>query len=361
MEDCVDVEFWERVYPIPRCWLGGLLSAQENGHELKHYVVLTLASQDLFEEFINLLAFDCIPEVTADNAGPLGSLASEFGVPGLAAECAKHLPPEPDIDDDRFIPGAFRILARLVVEEPEALALASEREHLGLVGEEMPNSGPRGTLSIAQRSFQLRDRKFLNGIIAYLTRTHTGNLHEKAVVTAISSSRCEEDGGFAPENILELESDSSSRSEDSPYQWVSWTFHFRHVEVIQYTIRSDSLRSWMLEESADARHWYMFDQRKDDQYFKDGWATRTFSVQNAMKCRYVRLIQTARNHQGDKVLSLAAVEFFGALDEPRYVKSSDQTQSPLIFISYSVSRLRYTPVRVRRQIPKAIDTFGGMP
>jgi hypothetical protein len=131
------------------------------------------------------------------------------------------------------------------------------------------------------------------------------------------------EGGFAQENILELELDSSFRSEDSPYQWVCWAFHFRQIEVLQYTIRSDSLRSWMLEGSDDACDWCQIDRHKEDQYFEDGWATRTFTVKKAVKCRYLRLTQTARNHQGNKVLSLSAVEFFGALNEPRYIKSSD--------------------------------------
>jgi hypothetical protein len=186
----------------------------------------------------------------------------------------------------------------------------------------MSVSGSRGRLSTARLTFQLRDCKFLNGIIAYLTRTHPGNLHEKAVVTIIATS-CVEEGVFDPENILELGLASSFQSEDSPYQWVCWAFHFRQVEVLQYTIRSDSLRSWMLEASEDACDWRMIDRHKDDEYFKDGWATKTFTVKEAVKCRYLRLTQTARNHQGNKVLALSAVEFFGALDEPRYSKSSD--------------------------------------
>jgi hypothetical protein len=319
-DDYVGVEFRERIYQVPRGCLGGLLSGQGNGQTLKHYEVRTWASEELFEDFINLLACECIPEVTADNVGPLRALASEFGVPDLARECARLFPPEIERDEDRFVPLPVDIAARLVVGARESRALSSEREHLGMVGEEMTEFGPRGKLSVVALEFPKVGREFLNGVIAYLARTHAGNLHAKTVVTIISSSRSE---GFAPANILELESPSSFRSEDSPYQWISWTFHIRDIHPVRYTIKSDTLRSWMLEGSPDAWHWFVIDRRREDEHFKEGWATKTFQVKHVVQCRYVRLIQTAQNHQGNTVLSLAAVEFFGFLHEPRYVKSSD--------------------------------------
>jgi hypothetical protein len=74
-----------------------------------------------------------------------------------------------------------------------------------------------------------------NGFIAYLTKTHKGNLYEPPVVTVHSSWTSAGDTIGSPHHILDFEPTRSFVSENSPYQWVSWTFHVRHVVVVHHS------------------------------------------------------------------------------------------------------------------------------
>jgi hypothetical protein len=85
-------------------------------------------------------------------------------------------------------------------------------------------------------------------------------------------------------------------------------------------IASCDLQSWVLEDSVDSRTWVVRDRRTNTEHFKGYVATASFSAQNQVDCRYLRLTQTGRNHGVEQVnhLCLSAVEFFGSLYEPRY-------------------------------------------
>jgi hypothetical protein len=153
----------------------------------------------------------------------------------------------------------------------------------------------------------------LNGCIAYLGRTRPGSLYDRAVVSVLSTTLLPP----APDAVLDLTSPESFRSRDLPYEWILWVFHFRDITLEHYTIRSDGLRSWVLEGSKDREEWRTIDRRSNTTHFKEGMATATFRVWQRPDCRYIRLVQTGRNHQGTNVLSVSAVEFFGVLFELR--------------------------------------------
>jgi hypothetical protein len=140
-----------------------------------------------------------------------------------------------------------------------------------------------------------------------------------AVVSVISSSVCLPN----PEIILVSESTDSFRSDDSPYEWVCWTFHFRQLVVSHYTIRSDALRSWVLEASPNGQEWFEIDRQTKTCDIKRGSATATFSGSHGVATRYIRLVQIGCNHQGTNGLSLSAVVFFGTLFERRHLESFD--------------------------------------
>jgi hypothetical protein len=163
--------------------------------------------------------------------------------------------------------------------------------------------------------------KSKEGIISYLTKKHGGNVHEKGIVTITSKSVYSDgDPKWALKNVADLTSETSDRaflSKGEPGQWVCWDFREMRVRPTHYTIRTFSLKSWVVEGSLDGESWTEIDQQTNNQDFKDGTATASFAVSKTGECRFIRLTETGKTHPpfpGDSLL-LCAVEFFGTLSE----------------------------------------------
>jgi hypothetical protein len=153
----------------------------------------------------------------------------------------------------------------------------------------------------------------LEGVISYLTKRH-GDLHENKIVIVTSRSIYSNDPRYARKNVLDLTRDSSFGSKYEPDQWICWDFRERRVSPIQYTIWTQSLKSWVLEGSVNGVDWVEIDQHTDEQMFKSAQKA-SFPVAARVECRYIRLTQTGKNHNNGNFLSLRGVEFFGTLFE----------------------------------------------
>jgi hypothetical protein len=82
------------------------------------------------------------------------------------------------------------------------------------------------------------------------------------------------------------------------------------VQPTHYTIGAGLLKSWVVEGSLDGERWTEIDRKRDNEDFKK-WNTASFTVSKPAEWRFIRLTQTDKNHSGDNVLRLCAVEFFG--------------------------------------------------
>jgi hypothetical protein len=328
MHDSIFLSFRGRTYQIPRSCIQELLAVQKNADDLMEYVVQVWVRVRIFEEFVGSLMSNTDHEVTGENAAALHLLASEFRLPQLMARCAAVPAPELVLDTHSHVPTPMNMRAQLVVPERESRAHRSELERLWLAPGGPASWGllramgvtPKWQCSMGSANCSLRSPACVCGVVAYLGRMNPGNLHEMALVTVISSSLCDGDPLSALENILYFEPSLSFRSEDAPYQWICWTFHFRYVLVKHYAIIASGLQSWMLEGSVDAQTWFMIDRQMSTHEFKDGSAAATFAVARPAKCRYIRLVQTGPNHGDQDInrLCLGGVEFFGTLFEPDY-------------------------------------------
>jgi hypothetical protein len=67
----------------------------------------------------------------------------------------------------------------------------------------------------------------LSGIISYLTAKHSGNVHDKGVVTITASSVC---GSYAAKNAADLGSDNYWESENQDNSWLCYDFKDRRVK-----------------------------------------------------------------------------------------------------------------------------------
>jgi hypothetical protein len=329
MSDSIEVVLDDRTYEVPKKWVRKLLAHQVDGYKLTQYDVKSRVPPELFEEFLGWLAIETTPEVTKGNARAMRSLALDFRLPDLEERCKTVS--EADLGPLR--PVVLGIAAQLLDPEVESRALRSERSRrlamakMRALGKEMDRAcgvirPPRRDGPVAKIECLRHPKQYPNGFIAYLAITNSVDLHRMAIVTVRSSSVCEDNPKWAPQNTLEFNGFRSFRSCDWPWQWICWTFHFRLVIVTEYTIISNGLRSWSLEGSGDARYWTVIDRRTNTDEFKGSTLrTATFGVAAEVTCRYVRLIQTGPTHRARarNRLSLTAVEFFGTLLEPHYL------------------------------------------
>jgi hypothetical protein len=169
--------------------------------------------------------------------------------------------------------------------------------------------------------FPLQDANSVDGIISYLTRTHGGNVHKKEIVT-ISSKSVDMHGPMNVSFLADLTSETSFFSMDGPGQWICWDFHEMRVRPTHYTIKSLSLKSWMIESSLDGESWTEIDRKTDNcDFSRDNLfapvKSASFSVSNSAECRFIRLTQTGKTHSGRGILTLRAFEVFGTLLESR--------------------------------------------
>jgi hypothetical protein len=178
----------------------------------------------------------------------------------------------------------------------------------------LPASPPKAEKSVRTKEFPLEHPASLEGIISYLTQEHSGNVHEKGIVTITSKSVGCDDPAYALTNVANLTSGCHFISRTDPGQWVCWDFREMRVRPTHYSIYKWRLKSWVVEGSLDGKNWTEMDRKTDNQDFKDTWNTVSFAL-SPVECRFIRLTQTDKNHGGNDYLYLFAVEFFGTLSE----------------------------------------------
>jgi hypothetical protein len=165
--------------------------------------------------------------------------------------------------------------------------------------------------------FPLHIGRSYDGIISFLTRKHSGNVHDKGIVTITSKSVLDDKPSNAPRNVADLTSQSGFQSQDSPDQWVCWDFHGLRVSPTEYTIKAVWLQSWMVEGSLDGQNWVEIDRQTNSLYlYQTGMAL--FGVAKSVESRFIRLTQTGRRLIADDCcLVVYAFEIFGTLIEGR--------------------------------------------
>ena len=161
--------------------------------------------------------------------------------------------------------------------------------------------------------------KPLEGIIAHLTRECGGNVHDKGMVEVTASSVVRGFFGTSrPRNAVELGTNLNFCSLPKKNSWIRYDFKGRRVAPTSYSIRSDDYRypkSWVLEVSNDGENWEIVDRRENNEDLKENYATCNFTISARPpgSFRFVRLLQTGENHEGNDHLALTSLEVFGTL------------------------------------------------
>jgi hypothetical protein len=165
-------------------------------------------------------------------------------------------------------------------------------------------------LPYCEIDFPLQEAKSLDGIISYLTHEHDGPVHDKGIVTVTSKSVWQDEPFFAVRNVVDLSSDACFSSDYSAGEWICWDFHEKRVRLTHYTIRSEDLKSWVIEISLNGEKWTEIDRRPNTV------ANFTaFPVARSIECRFIRFTQTGAADDVSAILYIYAFEFFGTLRE----------------------------------------------
>jgi hypothetical protein len=166
------------------------------------------------------------------------------------------------------------------------------------------------------------------GIISHLSQVHSGNIHEKGIVTITASSIYVNDPKYYPKNLADPSLGLIFNSGNEPNEWVQWDFHEMHVSPTQYCIKTHGsprngphLMSWVIQGSIDGSLWTDLDRRTGNDDLNGTNAVGSFSVSKSIECRFIRLQQTGTNHQSNYMLAFYRFEVFGTLHEMPVIPS----------------------------------------
>jgi hypothetical protein len=360
----LDLVFQGKTYAVPKKHVFNLVQKHPELLNAKSYEVGSAVPVPVFEAFVEALKGDTTPTVTQENAPFLSLLAKEFSLADLGSACGgfcgdalsvlsarvskleeqisriEQKQGEPvESQEERLESLSWRfeklegkLLKTEVLiggsESGPVKSLLSLREGIEkLIGQgSEPSPGiaksatppPTTEKSLSKAEFPMKAPKSLEGIISYLTTKHGGNVHEKGIVTITSKSVCYDDPDYAPQNVADLTSNSRFISEE-PGQWICWDFREMRVRPTHYTIEAIWLKSWVVEGSLDGKSWTEIAWVRDNHIFNGRCQTYIFivswAVLNSVECRFIRLTQTDKNHNGEDFLYLCSVEFFGTLSE----------------------------------------------
>jgi uncharacterized coiled-coil protein SlyX len=345
MAKLFNLDFHGTTFPVPKPRLFTLFEHQRGLFDATSYEVQSSVPLGIFELFVDSLKTGTKIAVTKENAGAISLLAKEFWLGDLLSECSAlqiaSVPEQIAVLSERISKLELQISSQpLAIAELKESIANHERQLENLdyrisgLGSNLRTSlktGKTGSLAplatvtpvppisrsnpLKAVEFPLKEIKLLQGIIFYLTRKHGGNVHDKGIVTITSKSVYEDDPVCDPRNVADLASDYEFSSKDEPGQWICWDFHEMRVRLTHYVIFCVLLKSWVIELSLDGLNWTEIDRKTDNEDFKQEDEVVSFAVSNSAECRFIRLTQTDKRHDGLDYLFIMAVEFFGTLLE----------------------------------------------
>jgi hypothetical protein len=158
----------------------------------------------------------------------------------------------------------------------------------------------------------------LDGIIAYLTKTHNGNVADLGIVGVTSSSV---HSAHVAKNAVCFTDSLYTQTSDVANSWLCYDFKAMLVNISHYSIRSRTNgggrhpQNWTVEGSMYGTTWVELDRRDGQTEFRDVNQTATFSVSRREPARLIRLRQHGENSSGSDFLTLSAFELFGTVHE----------------------------------------------
>jgi hypothetical protein len=161
----------------------------------------------------------------------------------------------------------------------------------------------------------------LDGVMAFLKRSHGGNVHDKGVVNVTASSI----GWSEPKNVADIgvQSVFYTTSKTSS-EWVQYDFKGMRIRPSHYTLRSvynwgvNSYhpKNWVIEVSETGREsdWTEIDRQTNNADLNGPDKRKSFTILRSVGAvEFIRLRMTGPNHRGSDSLTLSDWELFGEL------------------------------------------------
>jgi hypothetical protein len=159
-----------------------------------------------------------------------------------------------------------------------------------------------------------REGSPLDGIIAALTRSAGGNVHDQGIVDVSASSV---NGNYPERNAVDLGQQNYFQSENQPNQWLRYDFKDRRIRLTEYSIAAHTggwfIHSWVVEGSEDGSTWTTLDERQNNNDANSNHPIATFKVEGnqELESRFIRLRQTGNSYANHTDLILFGFEVFG--------------------------------------------------
>jgi hypothetical protein len=351
MRQLFHLDFHGAKFTVPKLSLFNLFEHQRGLFDATSYDVQSAVPIEIVELFVKALATGGRVPVTIENAGAVSLLAKEFWLEDLISECSVlQRASTPELiaslsvrisklegqissqplaglsklkksiaHHERQLEGLRYRISALEPDFTNALTDLKELKPSSSapISRPIPHKVAPCSPSTPHKEveFPLEEARSIEGIISYLTEKHGGNVHDKGIVTITSKSIADEDRGDENfSDLADLPSYWGFQSKNEPDQWVCWDFHESRIRPTHYTIRSSSVKSWVVESSLDGLNWTEIDRKTDNSDFEPhGMAS--FAVSKSAECRFIRLTHTGKNQRGSNYLHIYAFEIFGALLE----------------------------------------------
>jgi hypothetical protein len=175
---------------------------------------------------------------------------------------------------------------------------------------------------INAKSFSFSPDCPLQGIIAYLSEKHQGNIMEKGIICVRASS--EYGPSYMVKNIVDLTGNNRFCSQNQKDGWVEYDFKDMRIWPSHYTIRSMfdygpghcHLKSWVVEVSSNGRDWKVADRRDNNSQLNGKDLKVGFEMNQKLgPIQHIRLRLTGPNHANNQYLTVSGWEIFGSLRE----------------------------------------------
>jgi hypothetical protein len=160
------------------------------------------------------------------------------------------------------------------------------------------------------------------GIIAFLSRNHTGNLADCNAIDATASSA--DSAAWGAKWCIDPRPTRGFCSTGAQGGWLALNFKDRSVRATHYSILSRDQgrgfchpRSWVAEVCDDGQSWVIVDRRENDDHLNGKGLHYTFEIPAPMVGHYFRLRQTGPTHRNDHYFTFTNLELFGDLRQKR--------------------------------------------
>ena len=166
-----------------------------------------------------------------------------------------------------------------------------------------------------------QENKEFDGIINYFHKKYKKEIFNHINVT--SSGIYENDQkDFSPSRSIIYDSQDFFKSRNEVNSWICFDFRNHRVSLSDYSIRPPNmgenggfLKNWVIEGSNDNEIWQIIDEQKECNFLIGRRSSHTFSIQSSKKeeFRFIRLRQTGPSFNGNNLLNIESIEFFGGL------------------------------------------------